>query len=361
MHIHSLYDVPLTEWPVLCAGWGAPVFRAKQIVEWLYKRQVMSTVEMTNVPEALRQKLCESFAGLEGTARVLDNGRPSSGVDCRQTKKLLLELADGECIETVIIPAKDRVTVCVSSQAGCAFGCAFCASGVGGLVRNLSQGEILSQVLWASREIGKSPNNIVFMGTGEPLTNYENVMGAVRVLNDGKAFNIGARHITLSTCGVVPGIERLATEGMQVELSVSLHAPTNAQRDRVMPVNKRWPLEELMAALDRYIATTNRMVTFEYTLIHGFNDSPQDADALVHLIRGQGSGARGQRDERLYRVNLIPLSPVAEFDGVCPPEKTMWAFLTRLIESGVHATLRLSKGLENDAACGQLRLRRRQG
>ena len=343
MHTRSLYDVPLGEWPTLCAAWGTSAFRATQIVEWLYRRRVTTVAAMTNLPEALREKLHESFTEPVSVALLRDSdGRPS------ETRKLLLELTDGECVETVIIPAKERVTVCVSSQAGCAFRCAFCASGVRGLVRNLTQGEIVAQVLCAAEAIGRLPNNVVFMGIGEPFANYENVMGAVRILNDGKALNIGARHITLSTCGVVPGIERLMTEGLQVELSVSLHAATDAQRDAVMPVNKRWPLPELMATLDRYTATTKRMVTFEYTLIQGFNDAPRDAAALARLIG----------HSRLYRVNLIPLSPVAEFNGTRPPDKTLWDFLTRLIEGGIPATLRLSKGLDRDAACGQLRLRK---
>lgn len=349
MSLPSIYDIPLAEWQPLCKQWGVPAFRAKQIVEWLYKRGVEGECTdsfdwMNNLPADLRGRLAAEFRTLAQTARV----ERVSGSTRTHTRKLLLELHDGQCIETVIIPAKERTTVCVSSQAGCAFKCAFCASGVLGFVRNLTQGEILAQAIHALQAIGGKPNNIVFMGIGEPFANYDNVMGAIRILNDGNALNIGARHITISTCGVVPGIERFTEEGIQVELSVSLHAPTDEQRDRIMPVNRRWPLEQLMAALRRYTEATNRAVTFEYTLVKGFNDRPRDAEKLVRLVDGS----------RLFRVNLIPLSPVKEFDGEAPEDDVMEGFLGHLLKSGIHTTLRWSKGADADAACGQLRLKR---
>jgi len=342
----SLYDLSLSEWQALCTSWGVPAFRAKQIIEWLYKRIPADVASMNNLPADLREKLASEFRNLHQTARL----ERVSGSTRTHTKKLLLELHDGQCVETVIIPAKERTTVCVSSQAGCAFQCAFCASGVLGLSRNLTQGEIIAQVIHALQTIGGKPNNIVFMGIGEPFANYDNVMGAIRILNDGNALNIGARHITISTCGVVPGIERFTEEGIQVELSVSLHAPTDKQRDRIMPVNRRWPLAELMTALRRYTETTNRAVTFEYTLIKGFNDRPEDAQNIVRLIG----------DSRLFRINLIPLSPVKEFDGEAPDDDVMEGFLSFLLKSGIHTTLRWSKGTDADAACGQLRLKARR-
>lgn len=338
----SAYDLPPPAWTALCEEWGVPAFRATQIRQWLYARQVATFEEMATLPAILRARLAGTFRNLEQTARL----REASG-DEGSTRKLLLELHDGQCIETVLIPAQDRTTVCVSSQAGCAFACAFCASGKLGLARDLTPGEIVAQVLHASRIGGARPSNIVFMGIGEPFANYDATLAAVRTLNDPDGLGIGARHITLSTCGVVPGIRLLAEEGLQVELSVSLHAPTDAQRTSIMPVNKRWPLPELMAACRDYTARTNRIITFEYTLVRDDNDRPVDADALLRLLRGLKC-----------RVNLIPLSPVAEFDGQTPRSDTLHGFRDALLRAGLNATLRLSRGKDVDAACGQLRLRR---
>jgi 23S rRNA (adenine2503-C2)-methyltransferase len=337
----SAYDLTAPEWSALCEEWSVPAFRAAQIRRWLFDRQVATFSEMANLPLLLRARLAATLHDLEETARL----RETSGTE-GQTRKLLLELHDGQCIETVLIPARDRTTVCVSSQAGCAFACAFCASGKRGLARDLSTGEIVAQVLHAWRLIGTRPSNIVFMGIGEPFANYDAVLRAVRTLNDPDELGIGARHITLSTCGVVPGIRRLAEEGLQVELSVSLHAPTDEQRSVLMPVNKRWPLAALMAACRDYTARTNRIITFEYTLVADTNDQPEDANALLGLLRGLKC-----------RVNLIPLSPVAEFDGQTPPTETLHRFRDALERAGVNTTLRLSRGSDLDAACGQLRLR----
>lgn len=297
---------------------------------------------MRNLPTNLRADLTKKFLDLARTANVVE----VSG-ETPNTRKLLLRLNDSQHVETVVIPSRDRNTVCVSSQAGCAFGCAFCASGKAGWARDLEPGEIVAQVIRAAQVIGGRPDNIVFMGIGEPFANYDAVLRAVRTINAAEGLGIGARHITISTCGVVPGIQRLAREGLQVGLSVSLHAATDSQRSEIMPVNQRWPLAELRRACEAHIAATNRIITFEYTMVAGFNDRPSDVEALAHFI-----------GNLKCHVNLIPLSPIAEFDGRPPSARVQDAFQTALLNRGVNATLRRSRGARIDAACGQLRLRR---
>ena len=296
---------------------------------------------MRNLPAPLREKLTRTWnltpltGGAEGYAG--------------NTRKILADLRDGEQIEAVWIPAGKRRTVCVSSQVGCRFNCAFCASGKSGFTRNLEPAEIVTQVLLATQATGEPPTHIVFMGIGEPFDNYDAVLKAVRIFHDPKGLNIGARRMTISTCGVIPGIRRLSEEGMQIELSVSLHAPTDALRTKLMPVNHRYPIAAILNACRDYVKKTNRIITFEYTLIAGLNDTPEQARALAALLR------------RLpCRCNLIPLSPVAEFGYEAPPEKTAAHFVNTLAQAGINATLRLSKGLALKAACGQLRTRHPQ-
>ncbi|MFA6173668.1 MAG: 23S rRNA (adenine(2503)-C(2))-methyltransferase RlmN [Kiritimatiellales bacterium] len=336
--IHGLF---LAELEAFCKAQGQPAFRAKQIWDWLYVKRVSSADEMKNLPAPLRELLADHFS-FQCLEKLETKGAPG------ETQKLLLKLADGELIETVIIPAPRRQsnTVCVSSQVGCRFGCAFCASGQKGVVRNLSAGEIVGEVLEVAKMLGGRPDNVVFMGIGEPFDNYDEVLRAIRILNHPDGLCIGARRITISTCGVVSGIQRLADEGLQVELSVSLHAPDSEVRSRVMPVNETWPLEELMAACADYTAKTNRIITFEYTLIKGLNDSEAQAHQLVKLLR-----------KFSCRVNLIPLSPVEEFDGERPDAETMQVFFQTLEKAGINTTLRDSKGSALKAACGQLRAR----
>jgi 23S rRNA (adenine2503-C2)-methyltransferase len=250
-------------------------------------------------------------------------------------------------VETVLIPATGRFTQCISTQVGCAMGCVFCASGASGAVRSLTADEIVSEYM-AGRKLGDI-TNIVVMGMGEPFANYDETMRALRLINAGKGPNLGARHITISTCGVVPGIERLADEGVQFELSVSLHAPEDELRSRLMPVNRKWPLEALLGACAAYTRKTKRIITFEYTVIAGVNDS-RDCAAML---------ARAVRKVPMAKVNLIPMSPVShrpEFRT--PEEKTMLMFLDVLMKNGVQTMLRRSRGGDADAACGQLRLRR---
>ena len=266
------------------------------------------------------------------------------------TKKLLIAFADGQAVETVLIPATGRFTQCISTQVGCAMGCAFCASGSRGVVRSLTADEIVAEYL-AGRTFGEI-TNIVVMGMGEPFANYDETLRALKLINAGKGPNLGARHITLSTCGVVPGFKRLAAEGIQFELSVSLHAPNDALRSQIMPVNRKWPIDELLAACADYTNATKRIITFEYTVIAGVNDSRACAEEL----------ARQVRRVPMAKVNLIPLSPVAHRpDFRTPDDRTMLMFLDVLMKSHVQTMLRRSRGKDADAACGQLRLRHLDG
>lgn len=336
LSIHGLLPGELA---AVCAEWGEPAFRARQVWKWLYVQRVDAWDKMRNVPAALRDAFANRF-DLETVHSAAIEGE-STG-----TRKILVRLRDGECVEEVLIPSGDRRTVCVSSQVGCRFGCAFCASGKGGFVRHLTPGEMVGEVLLAYGEYGERPTNIVFMGMGEPFDNYDAVLKAVRILNDPEGLAIGARHITISTSGVIPGIERLAAEGLQIELSVSLHAPDNALRDTLMPVNRKYPLAALLDACARYAGVTKRLVTFEYTLIAGVNDSPRQAAALAALLRPLSA-----------RVNLIPLSAVEGYAGKAPGPETERMFIDTLARAGINATLRVSKGGRIEAACGQLRRR----
>ncbi len=339
--MRSAYSVAPSEWAPLLTSWELPAYRAAQLLKDLYT-PVPSFRGMSSLPLALRDRLAASYADLDATASVVE-------VADVGTRKLLLRLSDGELVESVLIPSRGRATVCVSSEVGCGFRCAFCSSGTLGFTRNLEPGEIVAQFLRAALVLGRRPDNVVFMGIGEPFANYANVLAAVRVLNDPAAVGLGARRITISTCGVVPGIRKLASEGLQIELSVSLHAPTDAQRSELMPVNRRYPLAELLEACGEYISATDRIITFEYTLVRDFNDSPRDAEALVRLLR-----------PLKCRVNLIPLNPTPHFPGRTPPPEVLYGFRDYLLERHLNATLRVSKGGGVDAACGQLRLRRAQ-
>lgn len=326
------------EWTALLAELGQPAFRVGQIWRWLYSGGAESFDAMTNLPAALRSALAERLA--------LAPWRPlETAADDGGTAKLLLECRDGQRIESVVIPSGGgAATLCVSTQTGCAFGCAFCATGRLGPGRDLEAGEIVGQILAARAATKHRIDHIVFMGMGEPFANYDNVLKAVRIFNDPDGIAIGARRITLSTCGVVPGIRRLAGEGLQVELAVSLHAPDDALRSRLMPVNRRWPVAELVAACRDFNAATKRIVTFEYTLVDGLNDTRGCATALAALLAPS-----------FARVNLIPLSPVEHFDGRRPARERCEAFAAILRRSGLNATLRHSKGSALSAACGQLR------
>ena len=327
--------------------WGIPRFRADQAMQGLYRQRIENWNDLLGFPLSLRERLNAEMP--IDPLSVIDNRLSEDG-----TRKLLLACpGDGEKIETVLIPGKGRMTQCISTQAGCNFRCAFCASGRLGKTRDLTAAEIVGEVMAGCRVLSEAageptrPSNIVVMGMGEPFDNYDNVLRALRVLNDQRGLDIGARHITVSTCGVVPGIERFSNEGLQFELSVSLHAPTQELRKELMPVGRRWLLEELIPACAAYTQKTGRVVTFEYTLIQNLNDTPAAAAQLIRLLRALPC-----------KVNLIPLSPVPGFAGRRPTDAACLRFLDALKKARLSVTMRNSRGRDVDAACGQLRLRR---
>ncbi|MCD7928019.1 MAG: 23S rRNA (adenine(2503)-C(2))-methyltransferase RlmN [Oscillospiraceae bacterium] len=312
-----------------------PRFREKQVFQWLH-RGVESFDEMSNLPKSLREQLKETC-----TLTVPQIARKQvSKID--GTIKYLWELSDGNCVESVLMRYKHGNTICVSSEVGCLMGCAFCASTLGGLVRRLTAAEILDQVIFTQKDSGLPISNIVMMGIGEPLDNYDNVMRFLTLINDPEGLNIGMRHISLSTCGLVEKIDRLADEGLQLTLSVSLHAPDDATRSRLMPVNRSVGVDRLMESCRRYFDKTGRRISYEYAMVDGVNDSDWQADRLAALLKGQGA-----------HVNLIPLNNVEE--SPLKPSRRVAAFQKRLEGHGVTCTVRRKLGGDIDASCGQLR------
>lgn len=327
----------------LLQAYGLKPYRAKQLYRAACKELAPSLEAVTTWPKELRERLAADGFAFESTEPVTVL-HSSDG----QTTKGLFRLADGAEVEAVLMEHYGgRSTVCVSSQAGCAFKCAFCSTGQAGFTRQLKATEIFDQARFFARELatrGKKITNVVFMGMGEPFNNYDAVMRAVALLNDGQGFGLGHRHITISTVGVVPRIDEFADEGIQVNLAISLHAPTDEQRSAIMPVNRNWPVAELIAACARYVEKTNRKVFFEYVMLDGVNDDAKTAHALAKLMRGH-----------LYHVNLIPYNstPDAEFQG--SPTERIWEFAAILDRAGVPTTVRASMGRDIAAACGQLR------
>ena len=314
---------------------GEPAFRAKQVFTWLH-RGVTSFEDMTNLSKPLREKLAECcFITAPMVAR-----KQESRLD--GTIKYLWELSDGNCIETVLMQYHHGNTVCISSQVGCRMGCAFCASTIAGKVRDLRPSEMLDQVLFTQLDSGREVSNIVLMGIGEPLDNMENVLRFLELVNHPDGMNIGMRHISLSTCGVVPGIDALAEKELQLTLSVSLHAPDSETRSRIMPVNRAYDVELLFDACHRYFQRTGRRISFEYAMIDGVNDNDWQADLIAKKLRGMPG-----------HVNLIPLNDVVE--SPYKPSRRIAAFQKRLESHGVTATVRRSLGGDIDASCGQLR------
>lgn len=327
------------EWKAILKEKGLRPFRADQILQSLYRDYIDDWDAATTLPLDFRETLKKEFPITR--TDLLDVSESADG-----TKKLLLGFADGNSVETVLIPATGRFTQCISTQVGCAMGCAFCASGSRGVVRSLTADEIVAQYM-AGRKFGEI-TNIVVMGMGEPFANYDETIRALKLINAGKGPNLGARHITLSTCGVVPGFAKLAAEGIQFELSVSLHAANDTLRSELMPVNRKWPINELIAACADYTAKTKRIITFEYTIIKGVNDSRNDAEELARVVKRVP----------MAKVNLIPLSPVEHRpDFKTPEDRTMLMFLDVLMKKNVQTMLRRSRGKDANAACGQLRLR----
>ena len=314
---------------------GEPAFRGKQVFTWLH-RGVTSFEDMSNLSRSLRQKLAETY---RITAPAVER-KQVSRLD--GTVKYLWRLWDGNCIETVLMRYHHGNTVCISSQVGCRMGCAFCASTIAGKVRDLAPSEMLDQVLCTQLDAGEEISNIVLMGIGEPLDNMENVLRFLELVNHPDGLNIGMRHISLSTCGVIPGIDALAELRLQLTLSVSLHAPDSETRSRIMPVNRAYDVEKLFAACHRYFEKTGRRISFEYAMIDGVNDHDWQADLIAKSIRGMPG-----------HVNLIPLNDVVE--SPFKPSRRIAAFQKRLESHGITATVRRSLGGDIDASCGQLR------
>lgn len=333
----NLKDYTLAELETLLAELNEPRFRAKQIFKWLYGG-AESFDDMTNIPKNLREKLCCEYS----VNNLKIEQKFVSDID--ETRRYLLQLDDGNFIESVLMKYHHGYTICVSSQVGCAMGCAFCASTRGGKVRNLTAGEITGQVMTVQNDLGGRISNIVMMGMGEPLDNFENVMRFLENVNNPLGLNIGHRHISLSTCGLCGRIRELADRKLQITLSVSLHAPTDDRRSAIMPVNRRYPIAELMEACRYYTEKTNRRISFEYTLIKGVNDTPEEARKLLRLISGL-----------LCHVNLIPVNEVKETGFSASNRASVERFREILEKGGISATVRREMGADISAACGQLR------
>jgi len=358
----SFFDLTFEQVAETVEGWGEPRYRAKQIWQAMYHNLAASPDEVTTLPKPLRQKLAEAFTfGSLSPATTLTSSD-------RQTRKTLFRLADGAAVEAVLMnygdgspaaeaqaPPRERRTVCISSQAGCALGCVFCATGQMGFTRNLSAGEIVEQVLYYARGLrprsGQVPaeeahplTNIVVMGMGEPFLNYDNTLAAVDILNSAEGFNFGERRVTISTVGIVPGIERFAAEKRQVNLAISLHAATDKLRSQLMPINRKYPLSALIPAVRRYVEATHRRVTFEWALINGVNDTPEHAAKLADLAAGLPAA----------HVNLIPLNPSRGYAGAASTRDHVAAFKAILDERSVPCTVRVRRGVDIAAGCGQL-------
>ena len=347
----ALLDLSLDELVATVGEWGWPAFRGRQVWEWVYHRYVDDFEQMTNLPAELRRQLSERT-----TLRVLEPVAELVSAQ-RDTLKMLFQLRDGQTIEAVLMLYDRRRTLCISSQAGCAMGCTFCATAQGGLARNLTPGEIVAQVLYFARYLAEpdatpdtdvtrptTVTNIVLMGMGEPMHNYANVWTALRRLTDADGFGLGARNITLSTVGLVPMIDRMAEEGLQIGLAVSLHASNDALRSRLVPVNKGYGVNDLLAAVARYTAKTHRRVTFEYALMAGINDGLELAEELAQKI-----------EPLLCHVNLIPLNPIPNSPFQPTSDEQTRQFAEVLRRHGISTTVRLRRGIEINAGCGQLR------
>jgi 23S rRNA (adenine2503-C2)-methyltransferase len=345
-----ILDMDLVELQQFLRSLGEPGFRAKQIAQWVYSSLVFDFDRMTNLPQGLRKRL-EENALVMPLKPVIERAD-----DAGMTYKTLFALLDGRTIESVLMlyggkdpSIAERRTVCVSSQVGCAIGCAFCVTGKTGFERNLTAGEIVAEVLYFAHKLTTIPGaqgaitNVVYMGQGEPLANFEQVWKSIELLNSPSGFNLGARHITLSTAGLVPGIVELGKRSLQVGLAVSLHAPNDALRDQLVPVNRSYPLATLMAACREYIRLTNRRITFEYALIHGMNDTLPLAQELANLLQGM-----------LCHVNLIPLNPGGTSLRRSSRQQVL-AFQAELNRRGIPTTVRAERGGHIEAACGQLK------
>ncbi len=331
--ITSMYLDELTEY---CKEKKWPSFRAKQIYEWLHKKHVMDAESMTNISKDMRSIISQDIT------RVTYVTHQESKLD--GTRKYLFRMADGQMIETVFMRYNHGNSVCISSQAGCAMGCSFCASTIGGCIRNLTAGELLGQIYAVINDTGEDISNIVVMGTGEPLQNYDNLIRFIRIITSPEGYDLSIRNITVSSCGIVPNIRRLAEEGLGITFALSLHAPTDELRKTIMPIANKYSIAETLEATDYYFKRTGRRITIEYSLMEGINDSMEMAELLSKLIGGRG-----------YHVNLIPVNPVEERSFRRSGRKNISDFQKILEKNRINVTIRKGMGGDIDAACGQLR------
>ncbi|WP_449539963.1 23S rRNA (adenine(2503)-C(2))-methyltransferase RlmN [Ferdinandcohnia sp. Marseille-Q9671] len=343
--IPSIYSLQLAELENWLIENGEKKFRGNQIFEWLYTKRVTSFDEMTNLSNALRQKLEEKFTIT--TLNTIIQQTSSDG-----TMKFLFELHDGYSIETVLMKHEYGNSICVTTQVGCRIGCTFCASTLGGLKRNLEAGEIVAQVVKVQKaldELGERVSHVVIMGIGEPFDNYDQMLSFLKIINHDKGLNIGARHITVSTSGIIPKIYKFADEKLQINFAISLHAPNTEIRSKLMPINRAYKLPDLMEAVRYYIDKTGRRISFEYGLFGGVNDQVEHAEELAKLLKGIKC-----------HVNLIPVNYVPERDYVRTPKEQIFEFEKTLKKHGVNVTIRREQGHDIDAACGQLRAKERK-
>jgi len=336
----NVYDLDLPAWKNQVAAWGEPQFRALQIWQGLYQLLWASADEFSNLPAGLRQKLADQYQ--------FKNLIPITSLHSsdHETVKTLFQMSDQRSIETVLMKYDERRTLCISSQAGCAMGCVFCATGQMGFKRNLSRGEIAEQVLYYARQLkaeGERVTNIVIMGMGEPFHNYEATLAAIDLLNDPQGMNLGERRFTISTVGLVPMIRRFADEKRQINLAISLHAANDELRSSLLPVNHKYPISELLSACREYVAKTNRRLTFEWALIQDVNDTPDHARELGRLLKGL-----------LCHVNVIPLNPTRKYAGRATTHLRAEAFKAELEKTGIPCTIRIRRGIDIQAGCGQL-------
>lgn len=344
----DLKGLTLEEFEAFARGLGEPAYRGRQLARWVYQGGAVSFAEMTDLPSALRSRLAEA-ARLTALTPLT-----SVRADAGDTVKYLVQLDDGATVETVFMRYDDgRRSVCISTQVGCGMGCTFCATGLAGLTRSLAAAEIIDQVLLVQREQGTRVTNVVFMGMGEPLANYAPTLRALRVMNAPYGLGVGMRHLTVSTVGLVPQIRMLAQERLQLTLAVSLHAPDDELRSTLVPINRRWPISELLAASADYVRQTGRRVSFEYVLLEGVNDRSEQGARLGRLLAEHATVA-GETPTAAWHVNLIPWNPVYGMQYRRPARERVEAFLRELDRHGVPATVRLERGIEIDAACGQL-------
>ncbi len=334
------FDLDLNDLSEVLKGYGEPDFRTKQLWQLVYKNLKLSPEAFPAVPKELRLKLAENFdfAPVQVLRKVVSQDQ--------RTEKYLFGLQDGKKIEAVLMYYRERITICISTQVGCGMNCAFCATGQMGLTRNLSAGEIAGQVLFFAQELSlteKKLSNIVIMGMGEPFHNYDNVMKAIDVINHPDGFQFGERRITVSTVGLIPMIEKFTKAKRQINLAISLHAPSNKIREQILPVNRKYPMEQLLEACQAYVQTTRRRITFEYALIHGVNDSVADAAQLAKLLHGM-----------LCHVNLISLNETKKYAGKGSPAERANDFRAVLDRAGIPCSIRLKRGVDIGAGCGQL-------